>query len=416
MTDVSCTIHSDKSAVGFCARCQRSYCSDCLDTEMGQPICVNCKKNFTSPPPVSSSETKAAPSPLGGGSPFNFKGKGLDDDPLGLLGGGPSTAPMPKMSPPKLEPPKPFPTLSMAPPVSTPPILAPKAPSPLDSSASKGPPIDLGDLMNDPQPLRPPFPKAPGSAPAPFSSPGELAIKPQKAKSLFLVKIWIKFLVRKSYEMFDPLAKKLKVPTYVFLGILLVLGVGVVVGAGTVLNQPSIALVESIQPIHFVRVSSVQISEMDVTTYADLQNQVQTLGFTPLMQMTIPQVPSPNFFDVGLKGDAGTYSELIKMPGQITPHLSFVTYFNNGVMFSTNAWNGDNQQMDYLISEFYPSETPNQLYVQHIQGVDKLKQEKDWQVQAMDEKRYLAALSDHLRWFLAKKDIPSYKADFNLWH
>ncbi|HEY5037805.1 MAG TPA: hypothetical protein VIJ93_01890 [bacterium] len=270
--------------------------------------------------------------------------------------------------------------------------------------------------MNDPQPLRPPFPKAPGSGPATYPFPGDPAIAPQKAKPLFLIKIWIKFLIRKSYQMFDPLAKKLRVPTYVFLGILLLVGVGIVAEVGAVLNQPSIALVESIQPIHFVRVNSAQISEMDVTTYADLQNQVQTLGFTPLIQMTIPQVPSPNFFEVGLKGDAGTYSELIKMPGQITPHLSFVTYFNNGVMFSTNAWSGENQQMDYLISEFYPSETPNQLYVQHIQEVDKLKKEKDWQVQAMDEKRYLAALSDHLRWFLAKKDIPGYKADFNLWH
>ncbi len=40
----------------------------------------------------------------------------------------------------------------------------------------------------------------------------------------------------------------------------------------------------------------------------------------------------------------------------------------------------------------------------------------DWQVQAMGENRYIAALSDHLRWYLNKKDIQGYQADFKLWH
>jgi hypothetical protein len=72
--------------------------------------------------------------------------------------------------------------------------------------------------------------------------------------------------------------------------------------------------------------------------------------------------------------------------------------------------------MDYLVSEYYPNDTPDQLYIQHIQTLEKLKQDKGWQVQNMGENRYMAALSDHLRWFLNKKDIQGYQADFKLWH
>jgi hypothetical protein len=28
----------------------------------------------------------------------------------------------------------------------------------------------------------------------------------------------------------------------------------------------------------------------------------------------------------------------------------------------------------------------------------------------------MAALTDHLRWFIVKKEVPSYRADFNLWY
>ncbi len=72
--------------------------------------------------------------------------------------------------------------------------------------------------------------------------------------------------------------------------------------------------------------------------------------------------------------------------------------------------------MEYLISEFFPQDSPDQLYVKHVQGVEKMKQDKDWQVQPMSQNRYMAALSDHLRWFLVKTGIPGYSATFDLWH
>ncbi len=108
------------------------------------------------------------------------------------------------------------------------------------------------------------------------------------------------------------------------------LATGVIIGIGAWLNRPAVAMADTVPSIHMVQVNSGQISEMDVTTYTDLQNQVQTMGFTPLMQMTVPQLPSPNFFDVGMKENIGTYSEILKKTGTITPHLSFVTVFTNG--------------------------------------------------------------------------------------
>jgi hypothetical protein len=414
--------------------------------EAGQPICANCKQ-------VKAAEAmKAAGVPMAG-SPLNFKNKGLDDDPLGLLG-MPSKPTAPKVEPPAAAPPP----LSSVPPPAPPVTLTPSgpmppktvaftpsptasiplsldglgaAPNPLGHSPGPQPKpsLDLDSMMNNPQPLKPVLPKA--SVPTPTPEPLPVVSAPtvpfpavddgieapkKKNKFFSLAKVWVKFLIRRFYEMFDPLAQKLKVPTYVFLGLIAILIVGAFIGVGAMLNKPSVALADTIQPIHMIQVNSTQVSEMDITAYTELQTQLQTTGFTPVIQMTVPQLPSPNFFDVGMKEDAGTYSEILKMPGQIAPHLSFVSVFSNGVWFSTNAWDGDNQTMDYLVSEYYPNDTPDQLYVQHIQSLEKLKQDKGWQVQTMGENRYMAALSDHLRWFLNKKDIQGYQADFKLWH
>jgi hypothetical protein len=159
-----------------------------------------------------------------------------------------------------------------------------------------------------------------------------------------------------------------------------------------------------------------QVPDIDITAFSDLQNHLGALGFTQVLQMTVPQLPSSNFFDVGIKEDENTYSEILKMPNQIGPRISFVTVFTNGVWYSTNGWTGTNQQLDYLVSEFYPDQTPEQLYAQHQQGVQKLKTTNDWEVQKASLNRYMAALTDHIRWFLTFKHILPYQADFPSWH
>ncbi len=520
MPENHCVNHFDRTAVGFCSRCNNPVCLDCLDLELGQPLCINCKGKKSSgmilnpkaPPPLINPTTplnpklappaikptmagpfpKSAPpmpsrsappikpdvkseplkitqTTLTHTSPFDFKGKAFGDDPLGIFGGPsapPKPAPGPEVNPaaeppkatpspsmkPVIEPPKLAPDFSMKPEFKLPPdmakpVLNSKASLEIDLSdmgemlkglnlpkgtpsktpgPSKAPPLpyDLETLIQEPKPLRPPFPEAhfshePGLSPLPFPSgpvpPIPVTGGNKKKKIFLLAKIWTRFLIRRAYEIFEPTAKKLKIPTYVFLILLAAAITGLLAGIITLIHRPSVALTDTIPPIHLVLVNSGQISEMDVTTYSDLQGQLQKMGFTSALQMTIPQLPSPNYFDVSLKEDVGTYAEILKTPGQITPHLSFVTVFTNGTWFSTNACQGTDQDVEYHVSEFYPKDSPDQLYIKHVQNVEKFKQDRDWQVQLMSENRFIAALSDHLRWFLVKKDIPAYKADFALW-
>lgn len=268
------------------------------------------------------------------------------------------------------------------------------------------PPFSMG--------IEPPLPATPRPM-TPLQKEGVDITSVPKNKYLSLAKVWTKYLLKRPYAWLDPVAKKLKIPTFVFMGLLAAVFVGAIIGIGALSGRSSVALVNSIQPIHMIQVNSNQVSELDITAYTDLQNQLQNMGFQSLLQVTVLQLPSPNFFDVSMKETAETYGEILKMPGQITPRLSFITVFKNGVWFSTNGWPGDNLSTDYLISEHYPNDTPDQLYVQHMQTLVSLKQ-KDWQVQSMSENRYMAALSDHLREFLDKKGVLPYQADFNLWH
>lgn len=207
-----------------------------------------------------------------------------------------------------------------------------------------------------------------------------------------------------------------KIPYYAAAaGVLVLLGlVGLVAAAA--LQKPSIELVDRVTPLSVVQVDSGQIPDMDITSYSDLQTRLQAMQFTNFLQMTVPQLPSPNFFNVQMKPDVSTYAEIIKMPGQLKPVLSFVTVFTNGVWYSTNAWQGQNQEMEYLVSEYDPGDDPDQLYVAHIQGVDKLKQDRGWETQVVNQDRYLAALTDHVRWYLNEKNVAAYQADFASWH
>jgi len=209
---------------------------------------------------------------------------------------------------------------------------------------------------------------------------------------------------------------KIKIPFIALVaGFLVFLGI---VGwvAASALSEPSIRIADSVAPIQIVQVDSGQIADMDITTYSDIEAKLQAMQFTSFIQMTVTELPSPNFFNVQMKPEAGTYAEVIKMPGQLKPVLSYVTVFTNGVWYSTNGWDGKNQELEYLVSVFDPADDPDQLYVAHIQGVDKLKSDKGWETQTMSEDRYMAALSDHVRWYLDYKNIAGYQADFADWH
>lgn len=455
MPDQFCVKHFDVRAVGNCGVCNKPYCADCLDVETGKPICSNCKQLKVK------EALKAAVA--GPGPSLNFKSAGMDDDPLGLLAAKPAAPkvepPKPPMPPPVAKPldpkefldPKSLGTHIPKPPVPPVTVLPPAVPSmpkpimpgipggPMDLNDLAAPPkpvqsaplqapkpsLDLDAMNHGSQPMGLPLTKAgslPPLTPVPTNSPTAMAdippipVKTQGVKKPSVVKIWVKYFFRRSLEIFEPLSAKTKVPAFVFPLLILVLLGGGVFGLLSITGRPSVRVVTVIQPIHFVQVNASQISDMDITSYTDIQNQLKTMGFNSILQATIPQLPSSNFFDVYSKDDSGTYAEILKMPGQITPHLSFVTVFSNGVWYSSNAWASKGTTGDYLVSESFPNSTPDQLYVQHIQGLEKLKQDKDWQVSAMGENRYMAALSDHLRWFIDKNNLQAYQADFVLWN
>ncbi|HVZ80490.1 MAG TPA: hypothetical protein VHE12_06750 [bacterium] len=420
MADSFCVKHFDVKAVGNCGICNKPYCADCLDVETAKPICSNCKE-------LKAKEALKA-AVAGPGPSLNFKAAGLDDDPLGLLGGKPSA---PKVEPPKTPMPSPAaPTINPAdiPDLKTLGTPGPKPVMPMGS-------LDLNDLSAPVKPAMPaPAPKpnpgldlsgipappprssAPSSSPvAGIDGPNPLET-PLKAKKPSLVKVWTKYLFRRSSEIFEPLARKTKVPAFLFPVLILVLLAGGVVGFLALIGKPSLKVVSRIQPLHFVQVTASQISDMDITAYSDIQNQLKTMGFTPILQVTVPQLPSSNFFDVYSKADSGTYAEILKVPSTIAPRLSFVTVFSNGVWYSTNAWASKGTTGEYLVSESFPNDTPDQLYTHHVQGLEKLKEDKDWQVSSMSENRYMAALSDHLRWFMEKNNLQAYQAEFKLWN
>jgi hypothetical protein len=209
---------------------------------------------------------------------------------------------------------------------------------------------------------------------------------------------------------------KFQIPYYALAaGVVVLLGLVGLVAASSA-GGPSVKIADSVAPFQIVQVDSGQIADMDITAYSDIQTKLQAMQFTSFTQMTVPELPSPNFFNVQMKPEAATYAEIIKMPGQLKPVLSYVTVFTNGVWFSTNGWDGKNQEMEYLVSEFDPNDDPDQLYVAHIQELDKLKSDRGWETQAMSQDRYMAALTDHVRWYMDAKNVAGYQANFADWH
>jgi len=323
--------------------------------------------------------------------------KPADHDPLGLFKAG-STPPaftMPEMPKPAASKP-----LMDLPPIPKPEPKPFESPAPFSDKSANAPSLNPPAMMNKTD-----------TAP---KSDSKVSIKDLHASQnefmyklrSFLGALWLKFNI---------FAVKLKIPGYLLAAIIFVLLAGGITLYSQLSGGPVVATVDSIPPIHIINLDVSQVPDMDITAYSDLQNHLGPLGFTQAIQMTIPQIPNPNFFDVGFKDD-GTYCEILRIPNQIGPRVSFVTVFTNGIWYSTNGWVGTNQQSDYLLSEFFPNQTPEQLYDQHQRGVQKLLTDNDWQVQKPSLNRYMAALSDRIRWFLTSQNVLPYKADFASWH
>ncbi len=413
---VYCTKHMDRQAIGKCFRCEKPYCLDCLDMESGRPICSDCKSQNTAPaeapapsvkpqlkfnvmptpvistpPPTPPAASKAgtqislddlfaAPKKVAPPAPVAAQ-KAPVEDPLGLFKEGAAKPPLPKLEVP-------------------PPDLP------------KNEPFKIGST-----PVAPPtVHREPVKTEAHSFSPGTVTFKDLHAPRNKMLMMLAGLLLKPLQERVHAIAHKLKVAAYLVAVFLLLILAGTVFWITKKVAPPPVEIVEKVPLIQIVPIQTSQAGDMDITAFADLQNQLGPLNFNQLIQMTVPQIPTPNFFDVGMKSEVSMYSEILKMPDQVAPHLAFVTVFTNGVWYSTNGWTGTEQSLENLVSEFYPSATAEQLYNQHAQGVEKLVKEKGWEPQKTSLNRYMAALSDHLRWYITLKNIPAYQADFSSWH
>ncbi len=386
--------------------------------ETPKPVPVEEKKPmpaFIPPKPVIPSfeqKPKAGPAEL---PPLVFKPmQSLDNDPLGLFknnaappGLNPSVpkpaAPMPA-PPPMPKPAEPLPAISF-PPM---PDLDFKKPAHIAN-------VDMAGMMTKLDTAEKPPAPAKGVK-VDSSSPILEKISMEKLHGTKKVLLnSVSSLGMGFWQKFGNLSAKFKMPGYLLAAVLFVLIAGGLTFFFQKSGSPVVKVVDTIPQITIVSMDASQVTNLDITAFTDLYTHLGQLGFVQILQMTVPQL-LPNFFDVGFKEDEGIYSEILIIPNQIGPRLSFVTVFTNGVWYSTNGWAGTGQQFDYLVSEFYPDQTPEQLYNQHKQGIQKLINDNGWQVQNASQNRYIADLSDHLRWYLKFKNIFADQVDFSSWH
>jgi len=286
------------------------------------------------------------------------------DDPLGILGGG-GPATQPKMGPPDFEK---FKATAPARPIQGPSTT----PAPIQA------------------PVRAPRPSVPSAPPV---SAGESSTRDKALASLVSsLKVPKKFLV--------PAAA----------GLALLLGVVIWMA----FQKPAYRLVDSLIPLHMVRIDVNQVIELDITAYMDFETKLQGLGFTPMLKITVPEIPSPNLFSVYGARDGKSYAVIVKAPGSISPKLSFVSCLSRGTWVSTNGWNSHNQEMDQVSSDSDPTLGTAALWNRHQGRVQQLAQDQI-SFQPTNENRFLAAFSDHIRWYLTQKKIQGYKAQLEDW-
>jgi hypothetical protein len=215
-------------------------------------------------------------------------------------------------------------------------------------------------------------------------------------------------------RMLKPLAEKTKVPVIAWEVLVVLMVLGVAAAIGMKLRTPSYQLVDSLTPIHPIRMEVGEVPELDITAYLDIENKLKSMGFAQLTKVQIPEIPTSNLFSVYLNPSDKAYGIILKVPGSNAPRLSFVNVLSNGVWMSTNAWSAKDQELEKLSSESAPKEDPSVLWAHHRKRLEQSKQ-AGLGVPNANEWRFLSSLSDHLRWYLALKGIPAYKAAFEDW-
>lgn len=373
MADETCVFHPGQKAVATCEKCSKAYCPVCLINSEGHTFCRSCAEEAPKTPgSMADLDHLLAKSPVGKADP--------DDDPLGIFAGNKEVG-VPRPSP-----------VSPAESPSTPDEVRPSPATPPSRAVPPGmsAPVDV----------------------LPSRGMSAFGLEQQRRDASPLVVFW--WTIEKALK---PVVQATRLPVPALLGIAAVL-VLVILLVSVILwvNRPSLKTLGSVPAVHLVKVPVNQVGELDITQYLEIENKLREMGFASLLQMTISQAPSANFFSVYTKESAGVYAEIIKLPSVLAPKVAFITVFNNGVWCSTNGFDGKDALEEFLISTHHPRDASDALYVKHMQKVEQLKRQSGWVPARMGESRYVAAITDLFRWYIALKKIPGYKASFELWH
>ncbi len=387
MSEETCVFHPGQKAVADCAKCGKSFCSVCLITVEGQTLCRGCFE-----------EPKTAPSSLEDLDRLLKKTARVDDDPLGLFGSGtevgtpvppsdPAPGPRPSPAPPEAAPP---PRMEESDTIPTPGKESGGAPAPSPASFTV-------QASSEPVPLR--------------AVPGFGYEQPRRDASPLVALGW------RLEKTLGRASRALRLPIPVLAGLAALLVVLLLSAPFLLLaRRPAVKTVEAVLPVHVVKVQVSQVGELDIATYLELESKLQAMGFFPLIQMTAPQAPSPNFIAAFVKESVGVYAHLMKLPGSMAPRVAFVTVFNNGIWCSTNGFAGKDTQAEFLMNTHHPQDPVDALYVKHMQKIAQIGKREGWVPARMSESRYIAAFTDHFRWYLTWKKIPGYRAAFGDWH
>lgn len=314
--------------------------------------------------------------------------------------------------------------VSSRPPWENPPV-APPEPAPKPPSFAPGAvnaPTPAADPLHLFDGSAPPVPKAASSADLPpFEGLNGTGVPPKDFSAPPPPRPRVKLAQEEEGEdvpFFQELkakwVQKTHVPMWAWTLLLVLIALGI---AGTLAKsfiKPPVQLTDSLPALHPTRTDVKEVVGLDITSYLDLDGKVKQLGFGPLVGLSVPEIPSPNFLSVYVNTVTKTYAVLVMRPGLNKVSLSFVNTLSTGTWLSTNGWDVKGGSLEKLDSESAPQAPPAALWALHQKRLEKALQGGVESTNA-NQWRFLCALTDHLRWFMSFKDIPAYKAAFEDW-
>jgi hypothetical protein len=196
-----------------------------------------------------------------------------------------------------------------------------------------------------------------------------------------------------------------KVPVWVLGAAAAALVVGLVCFVVLYLQKPAYQLADQVVALRPTRAEVREVVEMDHHGVHRHRGEGATVGFAPLTRWRSGDPGAELLLGVH-ESPEQDLRLILKLPGVITPKLSFVNTMTTGTWLSTNGWETQSPAMDKLDSESAPNDDPNALWARHqrhLEGATQAGQNPS----LTSEWRFVSALCDHLRWYMDMKGIPA---------